>query len=480
MRSIKDSKVAQIFSSLGRKEQQKFLLFVQSPYFNTHEATTHFAEYLLGPPCCNWSTVTKKDISKAIFPNEVYRETRINALMTKSLKLFKRFLIYYKLEERPAAEEFALDNALSFNLHDLFAKQYEKVEQVAQTSDNFHHQYQLDVLKIKWLDDTEVSLPPQLMAQTNTHLECWFFEQRLEHANRLVQLAQTTKQAIDTSSVTQLYEELNHQWKHLLDVPIIKLYYYRLLIIWGEATDEHYYRLKHFFNSHYDEWSREVQYNTYRSITNYCIRKTNAGDVGFQQETMELYKRLIAHDFILKNDAIHQVTYSNILALACLQKDFEWAKNFAQEFKPYLAPEVRKNAYYFNTMNILYCEKDYSAALDIMQKVNFTNIYFQAITKLIQIKIYYELAEWLLLDATLNSFNLFIMRTKKTGLHTDELLIFVKFVRRLSKLEERAQTFSKAKLARLTSAMKEEIINLDRKIANKSWLLERLKELRRS
>ncbi|WP_367392992.1 hypothetical protein [Lewinella sp. LCG006] len=447
------------------------MLFVSSPYFNTYQPLADLAAYLLGPPCCNWATTTKRDIHRALFRKEAYNEAKINALMTKLLALLRRFLIHHQLEERPEAKEFMLQNMLQYGMHDWFAQEFKKMPN-SQTE----QQQKLNEQQIHWLDDLEKTIPSNLLLENIYLAAQTFFKNSLEYACTLVQRAQTTNAAIDTQVVTSIHDQLTHQWPQLLEIPVIQLYYYNLKVIWGEEREEAYQQLKRVFYKFTHNWEDRDLFNAYRSMLNFCIRKTNTGDKYFQHETLNIYKFIIDRKHILKNGQLKQVSYNNVISLACLEKEFSWAKDFAEKFKSYLAEDVQKNAYFFNFMNIYYHEEDYDSSLGIMQKVNFTSVYYQAKTKIIQLKIYYELAEWLLLDAALNSFRLFLLRTKKSGLHTQELLSFAKILRQLAKIREQKPFIPSTELTRRLAALEEKITTSPKNIFDQRWLLLKISE----
>ncbi|WP_020537443.1 hypothetical protein [Lewinella cohaerens] len=471
MKTLQKSKLARQLSRLNTKNQQQFLLFVSSPYFNTHQLTADLATYLLGPPCCNWGTTTKQDISRALFRDKVYNESKINALMTKLMALLRRFVLHHQLEESPLAKELTLKNMLGYSMHDWFAQEYQKISET-----QAERQQKINEQQIHWLDDLEREIPSELLLENIQLTTQTYFKNSLEYACTLVQIAQTTQTTIDTKVVIRIHDQLTNQWPELLKIPVIKLYYYNLKVIWGQEREAAYQQLKQVFYDHTDQWEERDLFNAYRSIINFCVRKTNTGDKYFQRETLRIYQFIIQKKHILKNGQIKQVTYNNVISLACLEKEFAWAKEFAEDFKRFLAPEVQKNAYFFNSMNILYHEKDYSSSLGIMQKVNFTSVQYQAKTKIIQLKIYYELAEWMLLDAALNSFRLFLLRTKKSGLHSDQLLVFIRFLRQLAKIRERKAIVSDTKYLRLLVALKDKITASSKTTFDQRWLMLKINE----
>lgn len=471
MKTLLKSKLSRQISCLDTKDQQQFLRFTSSPYFNTNQPVADLASYLLGPPCCNWATITKQDIHRALFRDEAYNETKINALMTKLLALLRRFLMHHQLEETPTAKELVLKNMLRYGMHDWFAQEFQKAPNT-----QAEQQQKLNEQQIHWLGDLEKTVPSELLLE-NIHLAArTYFKNSLEYACILVQIAQTTQAPIDTKVVKSIHDQLINGWPQLLDIPVIQLYYYNLNVIWGQEREEAYQQLKKVFYEPTHDWEERDQFNAYRSMLNFCVRKTNTGDKYYQRETLRLYQFIIEKKHILKNGQLQQVTYSNIISLACLEKEFSWAKKFAEEFKSYLATDVQKNAYAFNAMNIFYHEQDYSASLEIMQKVNFTIVQYQAKTKIIQLKIYYELAEWLLLDAALNSFRLFLLRTKKSGLHSGQLLTFLQFLRQLANIREKKSIISATKYTRLLAALEDKITTSPKNIFDKRWLLLKITE----
>ena len=92
-------------------------------------------------------------------------------------------------------------------------------------------------------------------------------------------------------------------------------------------------------------------------------------------------------------------------------------------------------------------------------------------------KIYYETAQFELLDSSLHAFNMFVVRRKEiSGFEEKGYLALIKFVDNLMKLKIARKTISKKELILRYNKLKNKIIDAEN-IISKSWVLEKLEEL---
>jgi hypothetical protein len=206
---------------------------------------------------------------------------------------------------------------------------------------------------------------------------------------------------------------------------------------------------------------------------NYCTKKVNLQQLGFEEyfKTMLLlYKAGLKQGFWLEDGQLNPFIFKNIVSVALWLKEFEWTSNFINSYQTYLNIAHRNTYINFALSKLRFEEKAYDEALVLLQKVEYSDIFLNLNTKVMLMKIYYELDEYDVLESFLASFRTFINRKKQSGelqtYHQENYLNIIRFAQKLLTFNP----FDKAEKKRL----KEEITGT-KLLTEREWLLEQVK-----
>lgn len=144
-----------------------------------------------------------------------------------------------------------------------------------------------------------------------------------------------------------------------------------------------------------------------------------------------------------------------------------WVEWFVNAYKTYLEPAFREVTYNLNAARLEYTRQHYKKALIHLQSADYKDLINNLLAKTLQLKIYYELEEFDLLDTHLNAMQTFINRKKKLSYHQQNFLNIVNMTRRLLTLNP----YDKMAKLELKQAMEEEKI-----LTEKAWLLAQLEK----
>jgi tetratricopeptide (TPR) repeat protein len=134
----------------------------------------------------------------------------------------------------------------------------------------------------------------------------------------------------------------------------------------------------------------------------------------FKDEHYRLLKYSIENDLYPKvGNYFSEASYVIVASESLINKDFEWAEKFIEEFKHKLKSEVRENAYTFCMANLNYRKGNYEKALKFLVKVSIEDIYYQLKVKNLQIKIHYELGNYEMCKSVIDSFRHFLGSVKQ-------------------------------------------------------------------
>ena len=165
--------------------------------------------------------------------------------------------------------------------------------------------------------------------------------------------------------------------------------------------------------------------------------------------------------------------YKNIVTLGLRLKSYDWIKNFIEHYQVYLVEHIRKNAYHFNLATYFYETGDFDHVVQLLNSVEFTDVYYEISSKYILMKVYYDLGEFTLLSYLIISFERYIKRNKAVSSQNRQgILHFLMVLKKLAKIKE-WQTF---KGNAFIIAQKNKLaILLEKKepIANLVWLKQK-------
>ncbi len=476
MKSINSSKLIHNLRGLSARERQRFLDYVRSPFFNTHPCTCALAQLLLEQPAA-WDTLTKASLYTALYPSSPYDEAKISNVMSYLMKLLRGFLTQLGLEASGQEDILMLQAAHQRQLTKLVNAElkktnYDQAAPGAWGSQQLLNTYQLNLLKHKILRQEERRLSDQSLQQVLHSLDNWYQAIKLEKSCELMALTEVGE------SRAAFPTDLQHQIERSSsdEPPLISLYRKCLLTILYPEEPLHYFTLKKLLIQHTSRLPESDQRDIYRHLLNYCAKKINQNDLSYRREMFNIYKQATASGMVLENGLIYQITYSNIISLACLLGDFEWAENFTENFRKNLLPEARENAYAFSLAKISLFKGQYQEALSRLGRVRFTNFFYQLRSRLYQIIAYYELGQYQLVESSLESLRLYLIRSREATKFRKSGNRFIRFTKSLVSLRETRNRYSQRVYERNIRALKEKITGTSGAIMEYEWLLKKLNE----
>ena len=114
-----------------------------------------------------------------------------------------------------------------------------------------------------------------------------------------------------------------------------------------------------------------------------------------------------------------------------------------------------------------YERKAFDSALQHLQRAEYKDLLNNLIAKTLQLKIYYELAEFDLLESHLQTLKIFISRKKALAYHQQNYLNLIRYTQKLLKLKP----YDNQARTALKNAIKNEEI-----LSEKTWLLKQLSD----
>lgn len=208
----------------------------------------------------------------------------------------------------------------------------------------------------------------------------------------------------------------------------------------------------------------------YAYAQNYCIKRINSGNQDYLQELFGLYKTTLDRKIVFDGKYISPWTYKNIVGVALRVEEYNWVEKFIHEYKEYVSPELRENAFAFNLASFYFNKGKFDKALELLRNVEFTDIVYSLDSKAMLLRIYYELKEMEPLWSLLDSFQVYLRRNKlvsdsQKAIYMN-LIQFVKEATRIRKGDKDAVNKLKDKIEKI------------KQVAYSQWLKKKVEELK--
>ena len=240
--------------------------------------------------------------------------------------------------------------------------------------------------------------------------------------------------------------------------------YYQIYQALKTGKIQYYESLKVLLLQSFNQFPIAEMRNILLLTINICIRKLNAGEKPFLREAFNWYKQGFETGILIKNKEISRYTYNNVIIIAMKIEEFEWTKSFIENYKNFIAEPYRYDTYYFNLALWYEQQKQYDEVLNLLQKVEFRDVLQTLHSKIILLRIYYELEAIKPLESLLDSIKIYLYRHKKLGYHKENYLKLIKYTQLLIRLNRH----DKKEL----TAFREKVKN-ENSLLLKSWFLEK-------
>lgn len=248
--------------------------------------------------------------------------------------------------------------------------------------------------------------------------------------------------------------------------PIILAYYYVYLSLRETDNIPYYKKLNTLVKENESSIPIAELRKLYQYQMNFCIKKINLGDTGFQNELFALYQSALKNGVLLLNGFLSQWDYKNIVTISLRLQEIQWAGSFIYQFKSSLHPDERENAFTYNEAYYHFYIADYSQVLKKLQKLNFTDLYYQLDSRALILKTYYEQEDEEAFRYFSQSFSLFIRRNRFISEYQRTIYLnLIQFAKKSF-----SARFKPEKAAQLLKALEERP-----QVADINWLRKKLR-----
>ncbi len=470
-------KLVSLLKSFSKVDLNRFERFLQSPFFNENKEQVKLFNILnkyLRSTDLDLSTIKKQDVWKKVYINKNYTDTLFRRLCSDLTQSALNYLAFKEYKNQPLLVETNMLIAtnlpkLDKHYNGILRKVKVRQEELKSRNANFHlNNFQIEHTCHKnqeYLGKKRRDF--KNFEQSDYHLDCFYIIQKLKNYCDLLGYRNFIPIDVDITLFPSFLEYI--KTSKFIEEATINAFYLVSEMLLDPEEENFYHQLKQLLSNRFNEFSYDDLKLFYIHLRNYCIdTKINAGRSDYFKELLDLYKDQVESGIIVEDDVITAQNYKNIITVALHSKEFNWAENFIQNYTDKLPPENQDNDRNYNLAKVYFHQNQYNKVIEQLQEVEYKNVIYSLGGKLMLLKTYFELDEFLALDSLIDSFRIYLRRNSKIPKEVkQQYMNVIRFTKRLSS----STPNDKINLQKI----KQQVMSC-KALASKKWLLEKIDE----
>lgn len=463
---------------LTRKEMTRFKEFAFSPYHNKHKGVRALVEILSASyPKYDEKVYKRELLYQSLFPKQAFDLPKLALIFTYTLRLLERFIqveIVMKksdLTNTSSILQFMRERNVSFYLEKKWKENFKGVNN------------ELSIHQLSWLtemDSSSLSLgrfEVDFLERKQLFLDATYVKEKLKDACELLLRSKYLKRSFETSSILEItlaeVEENNEKYSPF---PSINLYN-KCFHLLSKSEAGLYLDVFNQVKKSATVLSKDDLKGMYSYLQNFCIAQINLGNEPFLRHLFDIYLSQLERDLLMDEGRLPEWHYKNIVTTGLRLNENDWVRNFLEEYKSRLPPEVAANAYDYNLAAYYYHLKRLPDVLQLLVQVEYTDVRYNLDAKSLLLRTYFDLEEEDALMALCDSFRQYLKRNKSlTEFQKKGYVNLIRFTRRLFKLKANQGFKSNNKWEKDKKKLESDI-KAAVGVFNLKWLNEKLDEL---
>lgn len=419
--------------------------------------------------------IDKVEIWKALYGKRPYDDLALRRHYSELLSLTLEFLAWRQLKKQPLLEVvYQLEALQKPALAKHFAGVVRQAESLLPRLPLRHAGFHLQVFHLEQARHHNAELrQPQLpelkhLEQADYHLDCFYTIQKLKHYCDALGYQKTRSRPVQIELPGGFFE--NIPASPYFREPAVQAFFLTASMLLHPEEEEHFRALRDLLGLFAQILPLDEQKLLFIHLMNYCIdTKINAGRTDYFAELFQLYQVALETEILFDDETLDAQHYKNIITVGLHERAFDWTEQFIQRYTPRLPREDRENALTYNLAKVYFQKQQYDLVIRQLREVEYQNLAYALGAKLLLLKTYYELGEFLALDSLSESFRIYLRRNTTISREVKQQYMQVlKYVRKLSQLNPG----DKEAIARMRQQVMEGATPAD-----KQWILEKLRDL---
>lgn len=474
-----NSKLIKILKTLSPEEFRLLKKFLRSPFYNYTNSLVDLYEILRKYyPKFDSPRLKKEKVFERLFPDTSYNDKKMRHTLSECTLLVEEFLVALKLREDQQLKKRILTEAYGQrNIYDLFERNTNELveelengpidmETYSQLSTLHRHYYFHPLTKKNKLAVPSLDKAMQQLDQS-------FAIQKLKLST---EMRARSNYLQEDYSIKYFESILTNAKEDKENYPALSTYI-KLIDLFNTNATAIFLEIKNNFQVNMDLISESEQLSVLGYLLNYSIPKVNSGDPFYSSQILELYKIGLSSKLLVRNDRMTDFTFTNIIAIGSLLKEFDWTYHFIEDYESYLDDNIRAGAKALGRAFLYFHKQEFSEVIEVLVNEKFNQLLHHLRSRSLQLRAFYELFQqddsyYEFLISNTYAFEKFIRRNDKIAKSRAEgYLNLISYTRKLANMKIKWEMEPKVK-ANLRDGLERET-----RFIAKKWILEKVKEL---
>jgi hypothetical protein len=475
-----NSKLLRLFSLLQAAELPRLADFLRSPYFNQHEKVLDLFELIREKyPQFTHPDLDRKIVFAQIFPGRPFNWQVLKDLMSRLTMLTGRFLAIEKVSDSPFFPELHLLESLSQRGDPNLFGQYRKALLKQMDQSGFRDAaYFESRARIEDFADRLKGLEMKRefwegLQEKAAFSNVAFLIRKLQDYCEMLNRNNIHRQHYRPELLAEL-QEIIRRHPAYLEIPAVDIWYRILQTLLFPDDDTVFQSLMERLERYEAVVRPEELRGMFKYALNFCIRQINAGKEVYLQESLRVYRKMLAEKLLHINGRLSHTDFKNIATSGIRLKAYDWVEDFINRYKGDVAPPHAENVFTY-CLAYLYAESGKEReAFRLLQEVQFTDAYYALSSRNLLLRLYFENGDFEALTYQIQAYRLFLKRNGTLSARNRNLyLAFAKYLQKLTRLTESRFMQDEKNFHSACLKLREEL-SAKAAIANQGWLMERL------
>lgn len=475
-------KLILLYNQLTPAEKLRFKDAVQSPFFTKREKLRRIFSYIEKNHQTDDTDWEKKKAYAYVFGNEKFNELVLNNLLSDLYKLGEKYLVNVQMEKDHELKDIALMQSfvgagVRNNVSGFLNKKKKLIEKNNETTTDFYGNYKLNLLADQFHFQRTRKTNNTFILNSQKQLDLFFVCSQLKMWCELLNRSNVLNYAYDEKQHNRFQVVLKEYLPDYKEHPFVSLYYPVYMGLQNLDDDKWYVGYLKKLKEHLHKIQPEDGKEICNYIQNYCVKRINEGRQEFLKELFEIFKLMLKTNLAYEGLYLPQWTYKNIVTVGVRLKEFTWTEDFIHQYYKKLAPGENDNAYQYNLAVLHYESGKYDRALQLLNKIHFTDPNYYLDAKCILLKVYFEKENDDAIYSLRDTVKIYLLREKV--LHKNQKVLYKNlftYTLRLFRLKYESthlkQEEKQATLKKMLADVQKNML-----VANKQWLLQKLEQV---
>ncbi len=417
---LKDSKFYFLLKSLDNNDLKLFKNFFKNNFVRTAKDVSTFFDLFFDTKINEIGDITKEEIYNAVYGSiSEYNDLKVRHLLSSVTCVLEDFITFRYLKKNPVTYNKIL-------LHHFLQSGVEKPARLVINE----LQGQLDSEAVHdanyYLHQYEISIANYHFQSNNVRTDDFGYSSAVENFT-IYTVIETLKSACTINTINKVMEsKIRHPLlesllrilpeSDYLKEPLVRIYYQLFQLVEHEQEDV-FPGLLSDIQEHEMLFSQKDLNTLYRTVINFCIKKSNQNNIEYTRKAFEIYIYAIDNGALIEHQEINRFIFTNVITLGIKLGELDMSYDFLQTHRHLIHTNYAQNTIVYNLAKIYYAQKEFDKALKILLTNEFKDKIWNLNSKYLILKILFEQNELDTFRQQLQSFKVYVKRIQNVGYH---------------------------------------------------------------